>query len=445
MQNSQTPVTWYEQQFAEMEHQLNGESQSAVHALRRKALKHFVEKGFPTTRDEEWRFTNVAPLGRLACVLPDAAAGVTAREIVPYLLHGATHRLVFVNGRWSEALSSVGALPAGVRVESIAAALRRDEKEVLRTLGSIAPVQDHPFTALQTAFLSDGAYIDIPDGTDLPVPVELLFMVSPGPDPVAVHPRNLIRIGKGARLSVVETYAGLGATAYFTNMVTEILVGQGAVLEHDKLQVENVHAYHIGSTYLRQEGESVVTSNSIALGGGLVRNAVTTTFAAPHAECTLNGLSLATGTQHIDNHTAIDHAQPHCASHEVYKAIHDGHSRGVFNGKIFVRKDAQKTDARQTNKTLLLSDDASMDTKPQLEIFADDVKCTHGATIGQLDEDQVFYLRTRGIGEEAARDILTFAFAADVVERVHVETLRVRLEDLLHTRLLQGRIRTVES
>ncbi|MBP1692078.1 MAG: Iron-regulated transporter permease protein SufD, partial [Bacteroidetes bacterium] len=199
------------------------------------------------------------------------------------------------------------------------------------------------------------------------------------------------------------------------------------------------------SAYLRQEGESVVTSNSIALGGGLVRNAVTTTFAAPHAECTLNGLSLATGTQHIDNHTTIDHAQPHCASHEVYKAIHDGRSRGVFNGKIFVRKDAQKTDARQTNKTLLLSDDASMDTKPQLEIFADDVKCTHGATIGQLDEDQVFYLRTRGIGEEAARDILTFAFAVDVVERVHVETLRLRLEDLLRTRLQQGRIRTVES
>jgi Fe-S cluster assembly protein SufD len=191
---------------------------------------------------------------------------------------------------------------------------------------------------------------------------------------------------------------------------------------------------------MHQEGGSQVTSNSIAIGGALVRNNVTSILAGPHADCTLNGLSLAAGTQLIDNHTTIDHAHPLCTSHELYKSILDGASRGVFNGKIFVRKDAQKTDAKQTNKTLLLSDDATIDTKPQLEIFADDVKCTHGATIGQLDEEQVFYLRSRGIGEQDARDILTYAFAGDVINRVHVESLRGRLEAILHARLQQGRI-----
>jgi Fe-S cluster assembly protein SufD len=217
------------------------------------------------------------------------------------------------------------------------------------------------------------------------------------------------------------------------------------VLEHDKLQVENGAAFHIGSTYARQGRDSVVTSNSIALGGSLVRNTVTATFAGPGSECTLNGLSLGTGEQLIDNHTVIDHAHPHCASHELYKAVLDGAARGVFNGKIFVRPDAQKTNARQTNKTLLLSDGATIDTKPQLEIFADDVKCTHGATVGQLDEEQVFYLRARGIGEQDARDMLTYAFAADVVGRVHVDALRERLDDLLHLRLRQGRLSTVPS
>jgi Fe-S cluster assembly protein SufD len=444
-QKNQTGVSWYEQQFAALERGLNGSAGSAVHTLRRQALARFVETGFPTTRDEEWRFTNVAPLARLECVLPTQSARVTAKDIAPYILPGVSHRLVFVNGRWSPELSSVHALPPGVRVESLAKAFRRDEQEVLADLSSIALLNDHPFTALQTAFLMDGAYVSVPDRTECPDPVELLFVVTPEQSPLAVHPRNLIRMGNRSRLSVVETYVGLGTAPYFTNMVSEVLVGADAVLEHDKLQVENAHAYHIGSAYIRLGERSVATSNSIALGGGLVRNTVTAAFAGQHAECTLNGLTLTTGTQLIDNHTVIDHAHPNCASHELYKAIHDGHSRGVFNGKIFVRKDAQKTDARQTNKTLLLSDDATVDTKPQLEIFADDVKCTHGATVGQLDEEQVFYLRTRGIGEVEARDILTFAFAADVIDRIHVDALRERLDDLLHKRLLQGRVHTVES
>jgi len=423
-QKTETAISWYKEQFAAFERSLNGASASTLHALRRQALGRFAETGFPTTREEEWRFTNLASLARLECVLPKAGESVSKDQLAPYVLPGATHRLVFVNGHLSRELSSVKNLPAGVRVESLAEALRRDEREVLAALGSVAPMSENPLIALQTAFLLDGAYIAVPDGVEVAEPVELLFVVTSGSSPLAVQPRNLIRMGERAQLSVVETYAGLGTQPYFTNVVTEVLVGAGAVLEHDRLQTENAHAYHIGSTFMRLGERSVATSNSIALGGLLVRNGVTARFAGQHAECTLNGLSLATGAQHVDNHTTIDHALPNCVSHELYKAIHDGQSRGVFNGKIFVRKDAQKTDAKQTNKTLLLSDDATMDTKPQLEIFADDVKCTHGATIGQLDDDQVFYLRARGIGEEQARDILTFAFAGDVVDRIHMETLR---------------------
>lgn len=238
----------------------------------------------------------------------------------------------------------------------------------------------------------------------------------------------------------METYVGHAGNTYLTNAVTEIVVGEGTVVEHDKLQLESLYAFHIGSTHVHMHQNSTLTSNSIALGGSLVRNNVTALLAGEGIECTLNGLSLSTGRQLIDNHTTIDHASPNCTSHELYKAILDGKSRGVFNGKIYVRKDAQKTDAKQTNKTLVLSDEAAIDTKPQLEIFADDVKCTHGATVGQLDEEQVFYLRSRGIGEVDARDLLTFAFLSDIINRVHVAPLREQLESMIHARLHHGRV-----
>lgn len=444
MQTTQTQP-WYHEQFAALERGLNGDAGSAVHALRRTAHATFVEEGFPTTRNEEWRFTNITPITKTAFIRPDGVTPVRTGIADPYLLPGETHRLVFVNGTFVPALSALNRLPAGLRIESLADALRRDEAAVLPLVGSLAPVRGHAFTALQTAFLTDGVFIDVADRVDVALPVEILFLALPAEQTPAIQPRNIIRLGKGARLAVVETYAGPEEGTYLTNMVTEIHVGDGAVLEHDRLQVESSRAFHVGNTYLRQGRDSVVTSNAIVLGGSLVRNTITATFAGSHAECTLNGLSLGTGEQLIDNHTAIDHAVPECASHELYKAVLDGSARGVFNGKIFVRQDAQKTDARQTNKTLLLSDTATIDTKPQLEIFADDVKCTHGATVGQLDEDQVFYLRARGIGEEDARDILTYAFAADVVDRIHVDALRGRLEELLHQRLRHGRVSTVRS
>jgi Fe-S cluster assembly protein SufD len=438
---AQTQIDFYRNAFTSWEKAMNGEAGTPLHALRRDAIGAFARLGFPTTRNEEWRFTNVAPLAQTPFAPALAARGglVPRAEVEKFLFGGlkASH-LVFFNGHFAPEHSAVSRMPQGVRVESLAAALRHDDDGVLRHLASRARPGEDPFTALNTAFVQDGAFIFLPDGTELQEAIHLLF-ISSG-DGELQSPRNLIVAGKDCRLSIVETYHTTGAGASWTNVVTEVVVGENTVLEHDKLQSESVRAYHIGTTAIEQARSSRVVSNLITLGGAIVRNNVNVRLSGQESECTLNGLSVATGTQLIDNHTAIDHAVPHCASHELYKAIHDGRSRGVFNGKIFVRQDAQKTDAKQTNKTLLLSDDATIDTKPQLEIFADDVKCTHGATVGQLDEDQVFYLRSRGIGEEDARDILTFAFASDVASRVHVDPLREQLDALLHARLRMGRV-----
>jgi len=432
---------WYAAKFDEFERTLNGESHSPVHALRRDALARFAAVGFPTTADEEWRFTNVSPIARVQFTPGVAVDPATiAPGVVERLAIAGAARLVFINGLYAPALSSLPALPRGVRAGSLAQALREDPDLVGRYLARQVRAEENAFTALGTAFLRDGAFVYMEKNALLEFPVQCIFLGTGSGGPVVCSVRNLFVIGEGARASIVETYAGTGPGVYWTNSVTEISLGRSAVAEHDKVQTESAGAFHTGTTHVRLDGQSVFTSNCVSMGGSLVRNNVTAVFGGENAECTLNGLSLATGTQLVDNHTVIDHAVPHCASHELYKSILDGSSRGVFNGKIFVREDAQKTDAKQTNKTLLLSDDATIDTKPQLEIFADDVKCTHGATVGQLDEDQVFYLRARGIGEADARDLLTFAFASDVINRLHVEPLRARLDAMLRTRLQQGRV-----
>jgi Fe-S cluster assembly protein SufD len=330
-------------------------------------------------------------------------------------------------------------VPKGVVIGSLAMAVRSSDPNAFSSLARQLKIDETPFVSLNTAFLQDGAFIFVPEGIAIDDSIQLLFIAS-GKQPFLVSPRNLIIVGKRSRVSIVESYVSLTDQSYLTNAVTEILAGDESIIEHDKLQNESRKAFHVAMIHSRLGAKAEFTSNSIAVGGAIVRNNVTVVLDAEHSECTLNGLSLGTGTQVIDNHTTIDHAKPNCSSHELYKAILDGKSKGVFNGKIFVRPDAQKTDAKQTNKTLLLSDEATIDTKPQLEIFADDVKCTHGATVGQLDAEQVFYLRTRGIGEMAAKDILTFAFASDVVGRVHVEPLKRQLESLIHERLYQGRL-----
>jgi Fe-S cluster assembly protein SufD len=439
---------WYRAQFDAFADGLNGGAAGAVHELRLKGIERFTSVGFPTTRDEEWRFTNTAPLAGVNFALPErgSAASVTIEDLAPYLLaEPGTRRMVFVDGRFAAHLSAPGPMPRGVTVIPLAEALSAKHPQVLAHLGRQATSDKSAFTALQSAFLLDGCFIQVAENVVFDEPIHVLFYATRQSRAQAVQPRLLVVMENRSSLSLVETYGGHPEARYFTNVVSEVTVGDDAKFYHDIVQVESEHAFHVGTRYFTQGRASTLLSNALVLGGGWVRNSVFTKFAGEGAECTLNGLSLASGDQLVDNHTTIDHALPHCASHELYKAILDGKARGVFNGKIFVRQDAQKTDARQTNKTLLLSDEATIDTKPQLEIFADDVKCTHGATVGQLDDDQVFYLRARGIDLQTARDLLTNAFAGDVVNRVHVPALRATLDSLLRARLQQGRLSATVS
>jgi Fe-S cluster assembly protein SufD len=440
---SNSDVTWYSGSFERFEKSLNGSSGAPVHALRRKAFSYFTGQGFPTTSDEEWRFTSLSTLAKIpfAPVFREERTAVRSVDAARFFFQDLEGiRLVFVDGHFSPELSHAPGTSKGIFTGGLASMITSRDRTVADYLGRFAGIEMDPLAALNTAFLQDGACIMVPDGLHLEHPVQILYLSGSRNEPFLTVPRNLIIVGKGSHLSLVETYAGSEGNRYFTNAVTEILVGPNAIVEHDKLQVESESAFHIGTSVIHQHEGSTYTANSISVGGSLVRNTVTAVLSGEHCECTLNGLSLATGEQLVDNHTAIDHAKPNCVSHELYKSILDGRARGVFNGKIFVRKDAQKTDAKQTNKTLLLSDDATIDTKPQLEIFADDVKCTHGATVGQIDEDQVFYLRSRGIGIEQARDVLTYAFAADVISRVHIDPLRDQLEGVIHARLQKGRV-----
>ncbi len=368
---------WYLSNFELFEKSLNGEAVSRIHAIRKAAIARFTELGFPTTHDEEWKYTDVSPLAKVPFkpILGYKPNGVTIKEIERFTF-GNPHwnRIVFINGHFSEELSSISSLPIGVRVGSLAAAMNSNSKVLEQHLAKYARYDDNAFTALSTAFLKDGACVFIPDGIILRNPIHLLF-ISTGLDTEFIsHPRNLIVAGKSSQASIIESYMSLANNIYFTNSVTEIVVGENAVVEHEKLQIESDRAFHIGTTHVHQGRNSSSTHNSLSFGGGLVRNNVTVVLDGDGGESVLNGLYLGTDKQHIDNHTTIDHAKPHCNSREFYKGILNGKSRGVFNGKIIVRKDAQKTDAKQTNKNLVLSDDAGIDTKPQLEIFANDVK-----------------------------------------------------------------------
>jgi Fe-S cluster assembly protein SufD len=433
-------LEWYKSNFDLFEKSLNGESKSNLHALRKNALAKFVELGFPTTRNEEWRFTNVGAIAKtqFAPVLSYSSDGLMANDINKFTFGGLhCSRLVFINGHFASEFSNLPS-QSGLKVGSLKAAMKSDSNIINQHLAKYVKVDENGFTALSTAFIQDGAFIHVADKTEVENPIHLIFIAT-GEKNIAANPRNLIIAGKSSKVSIVESYVSFASVSYLTNAVTEFVVDENAIIEHDKLQDEAIDSFHIGTVHFQQSANSNVVSNAINFGGAIVRNNITVVLNGEGIESTLNGLSLGTGTQLIDNHTTIDHAKPHCASHEVYKSILDGKSKGVFNGKIFVRKDAQKTDAKQTNKTLLLSDEATIDTKPQLEIFADDVKCTHGATVGHLDDEQLFYLRSRGIGFEEANDLLTFAFASDVINRVHIGALREQLDAMVHEKLRQGR------
>jgi Fe-S cluster assembly protein SufD len=414
-------------------------AKSSLLPFRKAGLALFAELGFPTLQNEDWRFTNVAPLAKLPFEPMFAAPVVNGAETKA--LDGfafaklAETRLVFVNGHYSPELSSVEKLPAGVKVGSLAAALNSDAALAEKYLGRCTPAPDDAFAALNQAFFLDGAFVHLPDGVDVKTPIQLVYICSAKKNGDTVQPRNLIVAGANSRVTIVESYITTTDAAYFTNAVTEIFAGDNAFVEHLKFQDEAQAAFHIAAIHGEFGRASNVNIHSFALGGKLSRNNIRTKLAGEGLECILNGLYLTRGEQLADHHMVVEHAQPHCASHEYFNGILDDKSKGVFHGRILVQQIAQKTDAKQTNKNLLLSDDATADTKPQLEIYADDVKCTHGATIGQLNEESIFYLRTRGIGTDMARQMLIHAFAGEIIERIKCEPARELVDKLVWNRL----------
>jgi Fe-S cluster assembly protein SufD len=413
-------------------------------ALRREAMDHFNTLGFPTTRNEDWHFTSVTPIAeRVFKTAPTRSGPATlSPQDVNALVIGdpAWHRLVFVNGRFESSLSNFAGLPADVRVTTLAEALKESPEFVAEHLGKLAKSEGQTFTAFNTAFALDGVVIHVPRGEVVEAPVHIVHIADAGAAGVGIHPRLLVVVEPLAQLTIVESYACAGPLSgeYFTNSVAEIEIGNGARVDHYKIQRESTDSFHVGTMQVRQGRDSMFHSFSYAAGAAISRTNIYTKLAGDGGEARLNGLYLIDGAQHADHQTFVEHLAPSCASRELYKGILDGGSHGVFNGKVYVDPIAQKTDGKQTNHALLLSDHARVDTKPQLEIFADDVKCTHGATVGRLDEAALFYMKSRGLGADNARALLTYAFAAEVLETIEVDTLREGLEALAFARFTQS-------
>jgi len=407
------------------EFERNGRSLPAFRDLRKKAISRFGSLGFPTGREEAWRHTDTTMLAKT----PFRPATGTAN---PAQFAGLSKgplkacQIAFVDGRYAPAFSSLD-LPPGVRVMSLAAVLRDDPKRVEPWLARQASFDLSPFTALNTAFMNDGAFLFVPRGIALPAPVHLLFLSSLHGEAYVTHPRILLVLEENASATVVQSWLGPAGGTYFTNAVTEAVLGDGARLELTKVQRESQEAFHLETLQVVQGRGAGFTHHSISLGGRLSRNDLGSVLAGEGAECSLLGLYEVAHDQQVDHHTTIDHAKPHGTSRELYKGVLDGRSRGVFDGRIVVRPDAQKTNALQSNKNLLLSKEALVHTKPQLEIFANDVKCKHGATIGQLDEAMLFYMRSRGIGAGEARRLLIHAFASEIIDTVKAPAVRSQI------------------
>ncbi len=426
----------YRTQFDRFEKGLRN-GQSWTRDIRRQAISRFFDMGFPTTGNEEWKYTSVAPIAKVpfqpAKHQPD---GLTSQSVLRAALDAKTeNRLVFINGYYAPEHSSVTRLPEQILAGSLTAAMGGAVAGVDSHWARYASYQEQAFVALNTALMKDGAFIYLPQGAVLHEPIHLLYLSTGQDEASASYPRNLIVAESNSQVTVVESYVGMDDEAYFTNAVTEVVMGENAVVEHIKLQRESRQAFHVATLQIHQDSGSSFLSHSVALGGVLARNDLNAVLDGEGCDCTLNGLYLADGNQHVDHHTRVDHVKPHCTSRELYKGVLAGKSRGVFNGKIYVHPDARETDAKQTNKNLLLSEGASIDTKPQLEIYNNDVKCSHGSSVGQLDPNSLFYLRSRGIGLEESRALLTYAFASEVVGRIRLERTRSWLEETLLTRL----------
>jgi Fe-S cluster assembly protein SufD len=405
-----------------------------LRGLRERGFARFCGVGFPTTKNEDWRFTNVNAIAQTPFQLARDARRSEATysdTLDACRIPGAACQFVFLNGRLASELSDMGNLPQGVRVGSLAQSIAQDSASLEPHLGRYLNIERDAFSALNTAFIEDGAYVYLPRGTVLEAPICFLFISLPGNDPEMTNPRNLIVAENATEASIVEDYVSLGSGASFSNVVTELVAGEDAVISHYMIEREDRQTFNVSTLRSQQARSSNVSSHSVLLGGGLVRNNIHPVLAGEGGECLINGLFIGNGRQHMDNYMLVEHASPHCGSRQFYNGILDGHSHGVFHGRIIVHKDAQKTDAKQTNRNLLLSDDAQIDTKPQLEIYADDVKCTHGATIGQVEENALFYMRSRGIEETEARSLLLLAFANECLDRMKSAPVRDYLRDLV--------------
>jgi len=392
------------------------------------ARKRFADLGFPSTRDEDWRFTNISPLKELEFSSTETDPSAQLKSCLFGSIEGP--RLVFINGFYSADLSQIGDMPDGVQVGSVVKALAQSESDVKNYLASR---DTDSFASLNTGCFTDGAFVRVPDGVVMGEPIRIYYLNTSG-DGATSNIRSLIVVGENSKATVVESWSGSDA-AYFNNVITELIVGDNAQLEHVKFQNESTAAFHVAGVHALMGRDSRAAHHSIALGGRIARNNIRARLDGQGLEVVLNGLYLPRGEQIIDHHMVVDHAQPHGDSHEYFNGILDDHARGVFHGRIHVHKGADKTDAKQTNKNLLLTDSAMVDTKPQLEIYADDVKCTHGATVGQINPEQIFYLRARGLTEKKARHMLMHAFAGEIIERIDCEPVREELDRLVWDRL----------
>ncbi|HZI13339.1 MAG TPA: Fe-S cluster assembly protein SufD [Myxococcus sp.] len=405
--------------------------------LRLEGLAHFAHQGLPTTRDEAWKYTNTAPIseGTFAPAHQSRSTEDLTALVQRLALPGGP-RLVFVDGRLAPELSSLAGLPRGLTLKPLKDALREEGELLDSVLGGQAPLEGHPFTALNLALLEEGALLRVAPGTLSEVPVQLLFLMR-GDLPVLASPRVIVFAGESSQAALVETYAGagMGPLATFTNAVTQVTLEDNASLHHYKLQAEGASALHVGGLHVRQGRDSRFASHVFSFGGALARSEVSTTFEGEGGDATLNGLYVGQGTQHLDHRTVLDHAVPRCTSRELYKGVLDDKARGTFHGLIRVRRRGQGTDSRQQSRNLLLSEGAQADARPQLEILADDVKCAHGAAVGRLDAQALFYLRSRGIPQAEAQRLLTHAFAREVVEAVPEGPVRAQVEGLLALKL----------
>ena len=429
----------YVQVYHDSKHELPGLEVPWVARTRNQAIDTFDKTGFPTKRNEDWKYTPVTPVETCIFRLPNTTVGTSTLFENEQNVHGlGCYSIAFLDGQLVGTIDPQ-TVPKGVQISSISTALSENYLSAHTHLTKHANINSNGFCALNTAMMHTGAVIQITANTTVDRPIMLTFISSGQMENVATYPRILVTAGTNTEVQIIERYVGLGSERYFTNHVSEIVLEENARMEHYKIQEETQSSFHVSTMQIHQDRDSHFVSHSISLGGNISRHDINSTLSSPGANCHLYGLYLAKERQHVDYHTRINHLAPHCLSKEIYKGILDGHARGVFNGQVRVNTDAQKTNAEQANDNLLLSTTAEINTKPQLEIFADDVKCSHGATVGQLDDDMIFYLCARGIDKMAARNLLTYGFANNLLEQMDIKAINEYVSEKLLTWLPSGK------